>query len=66
MCLYRRAAAKPLPVEMERHAFAYVFEGAGKFGSASQPFGVLTEKEVDGNETLISGQNRESVARALR
>jgi quercetin 2,3-dioxygenase len=44
---------KTLPVETERHAFAYVFEGSGSFRSASQPFGVLTEKEVDGNETLV-------------
>jgi redox-sensitive bicupin YhaK (pirin superfamily) len=44
---------KTLPVELERHAFAYVFEGSGSFRSASQSFGVLTEKEVDGNETLI-------------
>ena len=44
---------KTLPVEIGRHAFAYVFEGSGTFGSASQPFGVLTEKAVDGNELLI-------------
>jgi quercetin 2,3-dioxygenase len=44
---------KTLPVELERHAFAYVFEGSGSFRAASQPFGVLTEKEVDGAETLI-------------
>ena len=44
---------KTLPAEIERHAFAYVFEGAGSFRSASQPFGVLTEKEIDGKETLI-------------
>ena len=44
---------KTLPVETERHAFAYVFEGAGSFRSASQPFGVLTEKEIDGNDALI-------------
>ena len=44
---------KALPVETSRHAFAYVFEGAGSFRSASQPFGVLTEKEIDGKETLI-------------
>jgi redox-sensitive bicupin YhaK (pirin superfamily) len=44
---------KTLPVETERHAFAYVFEGSGSFNSASQPFGVLTEKEVDGNEFLV-------------
>jgi quercetin 2,3-dioxygenase len=44
---------KALPVERGRHAFAYVFEGSGTFSSASQPFGVLTEKTVDGNEALI-------------
>ena len=44
---------KTLPVETGRHAFAYVFEGSGMFGSASQPFGVLTEKAVDENELLI-------------
>src|SRR6516162_4687191 len=41
---------KTLPVETGRHAFAYVFEGSGTFSSASQPYGVLTEKAVDGNE----------------
>jgi quercetin 2,3-dioxygenase len=44
---------KILPVETGRHAFAYVFEGSGTFGSASQPFGVLTEKAVDGDEMLL-------------
>jgi quercetin 2,3-dioxygenase len=44
---------KTLPVAMERHAFAYVFEGSGTFQSASQPFGVLTEKELDGSEALV-------------
>jgi redox-sensitive bicupin YhaK (pirin superfamily) len=44
---------KTLPVETDRHGFAYVFEGAGSFRSASRPFGVLTEKEVDGAEALI-------------
>jgi redox-sensitive bicupin YhaK (pirin superfamily) len=43
---------KTLPVETGRHAFAYVFEGAGSFRSSSQPFGVLTEKEVDGKEIV--------------
>ncbi|MBM4170130.1 MAG: pirin family protein [Ignavibacteria bacterium] len=36
---------KRLPVESSRHAFAYIFEGSGSFRDASQPFGVLTEKE---------------------
>src|SRR6516162_1331257 len=44
---------KALPVETGRHAFAYVFEGSGTFSSASAPFGVLTEKEGDGGETLV-------------
>src|SRR5262245_1036434 len=44
---------KTLPVETERHAFAYVFEGSGSFRGASQPFGVLTEKEIDGAERVI-------------
>jgi quercetin 2,3-dioxygenase len=44
---------KVLPVEIERHAFAYVFEGSGSFRSSSEPFGVLTEKQVDGAETLV-------------
>ncbi len=47
---------KTLPVETERHAFAYVFEGAGSFRAASDPFGVLTEKQVDGRETLVREQ----------
>jgi hypothetical protein len=48
---------KSFPVEVGRHAFAYVFEGSGTFSSASQPFGVLTEKEnADGAETLIREQ----------
>jgi redox-sensitive bicupin YhaK (pirin superfamily) len=44
---------KTLPVETERHAFAYVFEGSGSFSHASQPFGVLTEKAVGDDEMLI-------------
>jgi redox-sensitive bicupin YhaK (pirin superfamily) len=34
---------KTLPVETTRHAFAYVFEGAGKFCNASEPLAVETE-----------------------
>jgi redox-sensitive bicupin YhaK (pirin superfamily) len=47
---------KTLPVELERHAFAYVFEGSGSFRSASQPFGVLTEKNDAGNDILVREQ----------
>jgi redox-sensitive bicupin YhaK (pirin superfamily) len=42
-----------LPVAIERHAFAYVFEGYGSFRSASQPFGVLTERQVGGEDALV-------------
>jgi redox-sensitive bicupin YhaK (pirin superfamily) len=34
---------KRLPVEVTRHAFAYVFAGSGKFGNASEPLAVPTE-----------------------
>ena len=54
---------KTLPVELGRHAFAYVFEGSGSFRAASQPYGVLTEKtdgagaavvrEQTGNRSLV-------------
>jgi len=44
---------KSLPVETDRHAFAYVFEGSGTFSGASKPFGVLTEKETATGETLV-------------
>ncbi len=37
---------KVLPVETERHAFAYVFEGAGTFRDASAPRPVLTEDGI--------------------
>lgn len=44
---------KVLPVETERHAFAYVFEGSAAFRDASQPFGVLTEHAGPAGETLV-------------
>jgi quercetin 2,3-dioxygenase len=44
---------KTFTVEASRQAFAYVFAGSGTFRDASQPFGVLTEKEGEGGETLI-------------
>jgi redox-sensitive bicupin YhaK (pirin superfamily) len=53
-------ARKTLPIDWRHHAFAYVFEGSGTFRNASQPFGVLTEKEDDtivreqtGNRSLV-------------
>jgi redox-sensitive bicupin YhaK (pirin superfamily) len=44
---------KTFKVEVERHAFAYVFEGDGSFRAASQPQGVLTEKQVNGEEIVV-------------
>ena len=53
---------RSFPVDTRRHAFAYVFEGSGKFRDASEPFGVLTEKdgpiqtvarEMTGNRSLV-------------
>ena len=47
---------KTLPVETYRHAFAYVFEGSGTFSGASQPFGVLTERDSPSGDTLMREQ----------
>ncbi|WP_299357040.1 pirin family protein [uncultured Shimia sp.] len=44
---------KTFPVDTYRRAFAYVFEGEGAFADASQPTGVLLEKEVGGEELNI-------------
>jgi len=53
---------RTLPVEVRRHAFAYVFEGSGSFLDASAPTGVLTEqpgptesviREQTGNRSLV-------------
>ncbi len=62
---------KTLPVETTRHAFAYVFAGAGKFCNASAPLAVPTEgvgwadtslpKEAD-NRTLVLFDSGDEVA----
>lgn len=44
---------KTLPIDTYRRAFAYVFEGSAAFCDASQPSGVLLEKEVGGEEVNI-------------
>ncbi|AXX97902.1 pirin family protein [Profundibacter amoris] len=44
---------KTFQVDTYRHAFAYVFEGAGRFKETAQPKGVLLEKEVLGEELNI-------------
>lgn len=41
---------KRLKVDTYRNTFAYVFDGAGRFADASDPQGVLLEKEVAGQE----------------
>ncbi|HWM81962.1 MAG TPA: pirin family protein [Pseudolabrys sp.] len=47
---------KTFKVEVDRNAFAYIFAGSGAFVSASKPFGVLTEKEIDGREVTLREQ----------
>ena len=42
---------KTLPVEIARHAFAYVFEGGGTFRDSSRPQGVLVER-TDGSDVI--------------
>ena len=44
---------KTFKVDTYRRAFAYVFEGSGRFTDASGPQGVLLEKEVMGEEVNI-------------
>ena len=45
--------ARRFKVEVDRHAFAYVFAGRADFAYASKPFGVLVEKEVNGEEVHV-------------
>jgi quercetin 2,3-dioxygenase len=52
----RPGRRKTLVVELERHAFAYVFEGSGNFRAASAPFGVLTEKTDGVTEAVVREQ----------
>ena len=53
---------KTLPVETSRHAFAYVFEGAGTFRDASSPQPVKTDRVgPNGGETLELTGNRSLV-----
>jgi quercetin 2,3-dioxygenase len=44
---------KRLKVEDFRQAFAYIFEGSANFADSSEPFGVLREAEVDGEEVMV-------------
>jgi redox-sensitive bicupin YhaK (pirin superfamily) len=51
---------KRIPVETKRHAFAYVFDGAGTFRDASDPQGVKTEL-MDGRTIVEEAGNRSLV-----
>jgi len=44
---------KRFKIDTYRRAFAYVFDGSARFADASQPQGVLLEKEVRGAEVAI-------------
>ncbi|OYX45251.1 MAG: hypothetical protein B7Z02_01370 [Rhodobacterales bacterium 32-67-9] len=44
---------KTFRIDTYRRAFAYVFDGSGRFADASRPEGVLLEKEVMGKEVNI-------------
>lgn len=52
---------RTLPVETNRHAFAYVFEGAGNFRDASAPQPVATEQIDESGITLEEAGNRSLV-----
>ena len=56
---------KTLPVETTRHAFAYVFAGAGKFCNASGPLAVPTEG-VGWADTTPPARGRQPLAGAVR
>ena len=48
---------KVIPVDSRRTAFAYVFEGSASFRDASEPVGILIEKEVAGAEVHVRDES---------
>jgi hypothetical protein len=54
---------KTLPVEVSRHAFAYVFAGSGTFRAASGPRPVLTDStgDIDDNAVYNDARDRSLV-----
>ncbi len=53
---------KTLPVETNRHAFAYVFEGTGTFRDASDPLSIQTDiVGSDGKSNMSTAGNRSLV-----
>jgi redox-sensitive bicupin YhaK (pirin superfamily) len=47
---------KRLPVETTRHAFAYIFEGSGRFDAASEPRPVRIDHVESGQEPVPAGE----------
>ncbi len=54
-------AHKTLPVETDRHAFAYIFAGTGTFGGASEPQPVKTEHLDLSGEVSSAGMGNRSL-----
>ena len=52
---------KTLPVETDRHAFAYVFEGSGAFREASSPVPVRTEIAGSASPALLEETGNRSL-----
>ncbi len=52
---------KTLPVETTRHAFAYIFEGAGSFRDASEPLEVQTDQVGSAGPQSEEAKNRSLV-----
>jgi hypothetical protein len=50
-----------IPIELDRHAFAYVFAGSGTFRDGSKPRPVLTENPALDAEPVYDTQNRSLV-----
>lgn len=49
--------SKTLPIDTRAQAFAYVFEGAGRFEDAAAPVGIQVEKECQGQELTMRDQS---------
>jgi redox-sensitive bicupin YhaK (pirin superfamily) len=52
---------RTIPVETQRHAFAYVFSGAGRFRNASDPLAVPTEDVLSGEITFSQEADNRSL-----
>jgi hypothetical protein len=56
---------KTIPVEVSRHAFAYVFAGSGTFRDASTPLAAPTDFVREGTELADTNDLRRRAARGL-